>query len=109
MADDFDLADFGESLDAFADIGRAQRCTRVDGGHVERGKLDPAFTGRRLLKDQPFVLVDVTPRFLNSIGQFHSPQTGFDKICRSAAVMRSISVRDVVSVTQNSARLVRSV
>src|ERR1700682_5002570 len=108
MADDFDLTDLRESLDAFAHIGRAQRRTRVHGGHVERRELDPALTGRRLLEDQPFVLADVTPRFFDSIGQFNSPQTGFDKICRSAAVMRSISVRDVVSVTQNSARLVRS-
>ncbi len=46
MADDFDFTDFGESIDAFANIGRAQRIPGVHRGHIERGQLDPALTGR---------------------------------------------------------------
>ena len=98
----------GKSFDAFANVGRAQCGARVHSRHVERRKLDAALAGRRLFEDQPFVLADVAPRFFDAIGQLGSPQTGFDRIRRSAAVMRSISARVVVSVTQNSARLVSS-
>jgi hypothetical protein len=69
MADDFDLTDFGESIDAIACIGLAQCISGAHWGHVKWGKLDPALAGRRLLEDQTFVLADVAPRLFDSIGQ----------------------------------------
>ena len=69
MADHFDFADFGKSLDRVADIVRAQRRARVHRRHIERREFDAALAGRGLLEDQPFVLADVTSGFFDSIGR----------------------------------------
>ena len=54
----------GKSFDAFAAVVRAERFARVHGRHVERRQFECALARRRLLEDQPFVLIDVARAFL---------------------------------------------
>ena len=57
VADDFDLADFGEAFDTVAAMAGAQSLCRISGRNVERRQLEGALAGRGFFEDQAFVLI----------------------------------------------------
>src|SRR5271168_4399057 len=63
VADDFDLADFRETFDRCAGKFRTENGDRVDRRNVERRQFHPAFAGKGMLEDQPFVLAGVRAHF----------------------------------------------
>src|SRR5216684_1247346 len=79
--------------------------------HVQRRQFEGPFSWRRLLEDQPFVLIRMPRRFFDffvhllhksiSDSALFTVQTysGFERMFFTAAANRSISARGVVSVT----------
>src|SRR5579859_3908588 len=59
VADDFDLADFGEVFYTVGSVVRTQRFRGICGWDVERRQFERAFAGRGLFEDESFVLVRV--------------------------------------------------
>src|SRR4029077_11080989 len=122
VANDFDFADFGESLNALAAVILAESFGGIAARHLERRKFESAFAGRGLLEDEPFVLVRVAGSFFDSVIQTGScpcgtaicgcsvcsGYKGCSKARRTAPANFSMSERVVVSVTQTSACLVSS-
>src|ERR1700722_2244789 len=117
MANDFDFADFGKTLDGRAGKFRAERGDRVNFRDVERGQFHAALAGNRVFENQAFVLAGVRTNFADMMrGGFgftgfwiqQGAHTGLSRILRKAAAKRSISARLVVSVTQTTAFLVSS-
>src|SRR5712664_146945 len=121
VAQHFDLAHFGKSFDAFAAIIRSQGLRWIGRGHIERRQFERPLSGGRFLEDQSFVLIGMRCGFLNSflhsqlsalkgaaLWKINSAQIGCLSARSSAPANRSISAREVVSVTQTSARFVSS-
>ncbi len=69
VADDFDFADFRESLNALAAVILAERIGGIDARDVERRQFKGALTRRGLLKDEAFVLAGVAKSFFDSAVQ----------------------------------------
>src|ERR1700730_10722910 len=58
VADDFDLAYFGQLAKIFS-FGRTKKLCGVYFGYIERSQSPRGFAGGRLFEDQTFVLADV--------------------------------------------------
>src|SRR5437868_13046845 len=69
MPNDFNLADFRESGNAFAAIIFPERFASIDTRHVQRRQFKSALARRRLLENKSFVLIAVTRRFFDSAVQ----------------------------------------
>ena len=69
MADDFDLADFGESFNPVAHLFGPQHRAGIGRRNIQRRQFQAALARRRLLEDQIFVLIGVARRFLDLVGQ----------------------------------------
>jgi hypothetical protein len=67
VANDFDLANFGEIFDAMAAVICTESFCGIDCGHVERRQFERAFTRRGPFEDESFVLICVSRRFLDLV------------------------------------------
>src|SRR5579875_3295055 len=106
MAQDFDLAELGKTLDAFATMVGAESVRRVNGGHVERRQIKSPFARRRFFEKQPFVLADVARGLGHRTA--HCRSCGRVTAMRSADTNFSMSDRAATSVTHTSAWLLNS-
>src|SRR5271157_1324186 len=110
MPQHLDLADLRETFDALATAKFSQRFSCVHHRDIQWRKIKRALPGRRLLKDQTFALRGV-PRNLFSVLSHRFSATfysGCSNARLTAATIRSISAREVVSVTQTKACFVNS-
>ena len=65
MAEDFDFADFWETLDAFGAQTRAQGFRWIGGRDIQRWEFECALAGRGFLEDQAFVLARMARCFFD--------------------------------------------
>ena len=91
MAQGFDFTDFGEAVDAGADVVRAEGSGGIHRRHVEIGQLVAQLAGTGDFEQQRLVLRDMGTRFADHAW--------------SASLTRSMSARLDISVAQSSRQL----
>src|SRR5260370_40691591 len=81
VANDFDFADFRESLNALAAVTLAESLCGIHARYVERRQFKGAFARRGLLEDEAFVLVRVARSLLDFVIQIGSCPCGTAIFC----------------------------
>ena len=99
MADGFDLADFGEAIDAGADVFGAERFGGVHRRHVELGELVGLLAGGGALEEQRLVLGNVGGDLVDQAITSWGCAWGLAAAC---AASTSMSARLLISVAQSS-------
>src|SRR5215470_17754678 len=95
MSDDFDFADLGHHAQVLA-LGAPKKFRGVDFRDIQRRQLPRSLARRRLLEDQPFVLIDVTGGFRG--GMLHRTTSSIACSPRGSSASLSASTPTAVSI-----------